>query len=67
MFEKIYEPVPRVAYIIFSNNKNKKILYSSCGNIDAIKDFCDKHKIDYSHCLENTVAGCHYLEANKSW
>lgn len=60
--EKIYDPEPRVAYIVFSNIKNKKILYSACGNINAIKDFCRKHNIDYSRCNEINLDGCHYLE-----
>lgn len=60
--EKIYDPEPRVSYIVFSNKKNKKILYSACGSIDAIKDYCRKHNIDYSRCNDIAVAGVHYFE-----
>ena len=61
--EKIYDPEPRVAYIIFSNiKKGRKMLYSACGNIDAIKYYCRKHNIDYSRCKEINLDGCHYLE-----
>ena len=65
---KVYEPAPRVSYIIyFSNKKGRTQLYSACGNIDMIKEYCDKHKIDYSKCKDNTVEGCHYFEEIKIW
>lgn len=62
---KIYEPAPCIAYLIFSNIKNKKILYSSSGNIDAIKDYCIRYKIDYSNCRDHIVDGVKYLELGK--
>lgn len=60
---KIYDPIKRVAFIIYYfSNKNRKRLYSASGNIDDIKDFCDRNKIDYSKCKESTVCGVHYFE-----
>lgn len=64
--EKIYNPAPRVVYVIFTTNKKgKKKLYSACGNLDSIKDYCNRHSIDYSKCCDNAVCGCHYLEEGK--
>lgn len=60
---KLYDPALNIAYIIyFYNKKGKKILNNACGNIDAIKEYCDKQKIDYSKCKENAVDGIHYLD-----
>lgn len=60
---KIYDPTMGVAYVIYNiNKKRKKSLYSSAGRISAIKEYCDKNKIDYSKCKENTVDGCKYFE-----
>lgn len=61
--QKIYDPCVSVAYVIYTcNKKNRKSLYSACGRISAIKEYCNKNKIDYSNCKDNTVDGCHYLE-----
>ena len=60
---KIYSPTSNVAYVIFTTNKKgKKILFSACGNIDNIKDYCDNTGIDYSQCSSNAIDGVHYLE-----
>lgn len=65
---KIYDPSPRVAYLIFTTNKKgKKTLYSACGNIDEIKSFCDRNEIEYSECEDNEICENHYLERNKIW
>lgn len=66
MQEKIYNPTARVVYVIFTTNKKgKKNLYSACGNIDNIKEYCNRNGIDYSKCNINPIAGIHYLEEGK--
>lgn len=61
--EKIYNPTPRVVYVIFTTNKKeKKKLYSACGDIDRIKEYCNRNGIDYSKCNSNAIDGVHYLE-----
>lgn len=63
---KVYEPASRISYIIyFSNKKGIKQLYSACGDIDSIKEYCDKWKINYSKCKDSTVDGVKYLEVEK--
>lgn len=60
--EKIYDPTPGVAYIIYiQNKKSKKQLYSACGNIDNIKEYCIKNGISFTGCKDNTICGCHYF------
>lgn len=59
---KIYDPTPFVAYVVYTSKKGKKTLYSGCGRISAIKEYCDRNKIDYSKCTDSAVDGCHYLE-----
>lgn len=60
---KTYDPVMGVAYVIYNiNKKGKKFLYSACGRISAIKEFCDKNKIDYNKCKDSAIDGVHYLE-----
>jgi hypothetical protein len=64
--KKIYDPAPGVAYIIYLyNKKGKKQLYSACGKINNIKDYCIKNGISFNSCKDNTVCGCHYLEVKR--
>lgn len=61
--EKIYDPTPGVDYIIYiQNKKGKKHLYSACGKIENIMEYCIKNNIDFTNCKDNTFCGCHYLE-----
>lgn len=61
--EKIYGPTKGVVYIIYNTNKKgKKHLYSACGKIENIMDYCIKNKIDFTNCKDNTACGCYYLE-----
>lgn len=63
MQKKIYDPALHIAYIIYSSNKkDRKTLYSACGRISAIKEYCDKHKIDYANCKVKDYGDLHYLE-----
>ena len=64
--KKIYDPTPGVAYIIYLyNKKGKKQLYSACGKINNIKDYCIKNDICFTGCKDKTAAGVHYLEINR--
>lgn len=63
MQTKIYNPDYHIVYIVYSSNKKgRKTLDSGCGNIAAIKSYCDKHKIDYSNCKVKDYGDIHYLE-----
>ena len=59
---KIYSPSPRVVYVIYYSSKNKKKLYSACGNISEIKEYCKRYSIDYEECEDNEISETHYLE-----
>lgn len=63
MQTKVYSPDLHIVYVIWSsNNKGRKTLYSACGRISAIKEYCNKHKIDYTNCKVKDYGDVHYLE-----
>lgn len=62
---KIYEPDMFISYVIYYNEKSKKMLYSACGNLEAVVEYCKKNKIDYSKCKGDKVGYCYYLRTNR--
>lgn len=63
--DKVYEPAPRVSFILYKAKGKKTWLVQGCGEQGALIELCKLRNIDISKCKKTYRDGVFYLEVNE--